>query len=248
MCVFFFYVKMPLLWASGFCLPLFTRVGWRHIVKGANASKHVLPNSCHQRRRKHEHLTSTTPASVDLAGRHKKQHVAPREHPVSSTRTQPPFFPSPNDITSHTKHHHRTRTQDLWSIGVISYILLCGYPPFYGKTDKEIFISVRRGEYDFPGPEWDTVSDEAKEFVKRLLMLDPNERPTASEVSSLRFVVGPVGAFLEREGERRWGTLWLELFLRQRVAVPRVGLPLSVSFWFDHGLLFIVSPFLNEKT
>lgn len=68
---------------------------------------------------------------------------------------------------------------------MIAYILLCGYPPFYGKTDKEIFASVRRGEYDFPGPEWDTVSDAAKEFVEELLMLDPGERPTASEALKL---------------------------------------------------------------
>ncbi|CAN0417637.1 unnamed protein product, partial [Ectocarpus sp. 13 AM-2016] len=71
---------------------------------------------------------------------------------------------------------------DLWSIGVIAYILLCGYPPFYGRTDKDIFASVSRGQYDFPGPEWDTVSDDAKAFVGKLLMLDPAERPTASEV------------------------------------------------------------------
>lgn len=66
---------------------------------------------------------------------------------------------------------------------MISYILLCGYPPFYGKTDKDIFASVRRGEYDFPGLEWDTVSDAAKEFIGELLRLDPSDRPTASEAS-----------------------------------------------------------------
>lgn len=68
---------------------------------------------------------------------------------------------------------------------MIAYILLCGYPPFYGRTDKDIFASVRRGEYDFPGPEWDTVSDAAKEFIGKLLMLDPGERPTASEALKL---------------------------------------------------------------
>ena len=71
---------------------------------------------------------------------------------------------------------------DLWSIGVNAYILLCGYPPFYGKTDRDIFDSVRAGIYDFPSPEWDTVSDAAKDFVQGLLRLNPSERPTASEV------------------------------------------------------------------
>lgn len=65
---------------------------------------------------------------------------------------------------------------------MITYILLCGYPPFYGNTDRDIFNSVRIGKYDFPSPEWDTVSDAAREFVDRLLKLDPSERATAGEV------------------------------------------------------------------
>lgn len=51
---------------------------------------------------------------------------------------------------------------DLWSIGVIMFILLCGYPPFYGANDAEIFKAVQRVDYRFLSPEWDSVSDEAK--------------------------------------------------------------------------------------
>lgn len=51
---------------------------------------------------------------------------------------------------------------DLWSIGVITFILLCGYPPFHGSNDAEIFRSVQRVEYRFLSPEWDDISDEAK--------------------------------------------------------------------------------------
>ncbi|CAM9920209.1 unnamed protein product [Scytosiphon promiscuus] len=99
---------------------------------------------------------------------------------VMTTRVGTPYYIAPEVLG-----RSYTKACDLWSIGVIAYILLCGYPPFYGKTDKEIFCSVRRGEYDFPGPEWDTVSDEAKAFVRRLLVLDPNERPAASEALNL---------------------------------------------------------------
>ena len=69
-----------------------------------------------------------------------------------------------------------TKSCDIWSIGVITYILLCGYPPFYGDSDAEIFDSVRTGKFDFPSPEWDDISVTAKEFVRYLLQKDPRER------------------------------------------------------------------------
>lgn len=70
---------------------------------------------------------------------------------------------------------------DLWSIGVITYILLAGYPPFYGESDQEIFASVRHGYFDFPSPEWDKISTEAKDFITQLLQKDPTARMSASE-------------------------------------------------------------------
>ena len=59
---------------------------------------------------------------------------------------------------------------------MITYILLCGYPPFYGDSDTQIFESVRVGKFDFPSPEWDEISETAKEFVKDLLKKDPKLR------------------------------------------------------------------------
>jgi len=51
---------------------------------------------------------------------------------------------------------------DLWSAGVIMYVLLCSYPPFDGDSDKDILRSVCRGKYSFPSPEWDDVSVEVR--------------------------------------------------------------------------------------
>jgi serine/threonine protein kinase len=70
---------------------------------------------------------------------------------------------------------------DLWSAGVIMYVLLCSYPPFDGDTDKEILRSVCRGKYAFPSPEWDDVSTEAKNLIRKLLSKNPRRRPTATE-------------------------------------------------------------------
>jgi len=69
---------------------------------------------------------------------------------------------------------------DMWSAGCILYILLCGYPPFYGDDDKEILEMVQRGKFDFDGEEWDDISKEAKDLIKKLIC-KPEKRLTAQE-------------------------------------------------------------------
>jgi len=70
---------------------------------------------------------------------------------------------------------------DCWSIGVITYVLLCGFPPFYGKTQNILFDRILKAEYDFPDPEWTAVSAHAKDFIKKLLVISPEERYTAKQ-------------------------------------------------------------------
>ncbi|KJP89697.1 CAMK/CDPK protein kinase [Plasmodium fragile] len=70
---------------------------------------------------------------------------------------------------------------DLWSAGVLFYILLCGYPPFYGESDHEILIRVKSGKFNFKGKEWSDVTEEARDLIKRCLTMDPQKRTTASE-------------------------------------------------------------------
>jgi calcium/calmodulin-dependent protein kinase I len=53
---------------------------------------------------------------------------------------------------------------DVWSIGVIAYILLCGYPPFYDENDANLFAQIIRGEYEFDSPYWDDISDSGRWF------------------------------------------------------------------------------------
>uniref|UniRef100_A0A8C2GY78 non-specific serine/threonine protein kinase n=1 Tax=Cyprinus carpio TaxID=7962 RepID=A0A8C2GY78_CYPCA len=74
---------------------------------------------------------------------------------------------------------------DMWSLGVIMYILLCGFPPFYSNTGQAISPGMKRrirmGQYEFPKPEWAEVSEEAKQLINQLLKTDPNERMTIEQ-------------------------------------------------------------------
>lgn len=69
---------------------------------------------------------------------------------------------------------------DLWSAGCILYILLVGYPPFYHEDEFEILKMVQRGSFDFEGEEWQTISKEAKDLIKKLITR-PEKRLTAQE-------------------------------------------------------------------
>lgn len=71
---------------------------------------------------------------------------------------------------------------DVWSFGVITYILLCGFPPFYADNDAQLFEKIKKGQYEFLKPYWDPISDEAKAFVKRMLVVDPKARATVDQL------------------------------------------------------------------
>jgi len=78
---------------------------------------------------------------------------------------------------------------DLWSIGVITYILLCGYPPFYDQNNVELYKQILACRYEFEKPWWDNISEDAKEFIRKLLVLDPAKRYTAKQAVMHPFIV-----------------------------------------------------------
>ena len=59
---------------------------------------------------------------------------------------------------------------DMWSLGVIIYILLCGYPPFHDSNQPRLFKKIRAGQYRFDSPYWDNVSEQAKDLIRHLLV------------------------------------------------------------------------------
>jgi len=100
-----------------------------------------------------------------------------------STRAGTPYYVAPQVLQG--KYDYLC---DLWSVGVIMYILLCGYPPFYGRNDQEVLSKVKRGNFSFQEKDWGRISGDAKDLIRNLLRLDPNERFSASEALSHQWI------------------------------------------------------------
>ncbi|CAD8206359.1 unnamed protein product [Paramecium octaurelia] len=91
---------------------------------------------------------------------------------------------TPYYIAPEVLNHNYNEKCDVWSCGVILYILLCGYPPFTGKNENEIFEKVKIGKFKFPIEEWDSISREAKSLIQRMLQVDVTSRYSASQALS----------------------------------------------------------------
>ncbi|KAG8450909.1 hypothetical protein GDO86_003253 [Hymenochirus boettgeri] len=83
-----------------------------------------------------------------------------------------------------------SKAVDCWSIGVITYILLCGYPPFYEDTESRLFEKIREGSYEFESPFWDDISKSAKDFISCLLEKDPKKRHNCEKALQHPWIAG----------------------------------------------------------
>ncbi|GAA0162773.1 non-receptor serine/threonine protein kinase [Lithospermum erythrorhizon] len=85
-------------------------------------------------------------------------------------------------LAAEVLRRHYGSEVDIWSVGVILYILLSGFPPFFGEKEQEIFDSIKRGHLDFSSDPWPSISNSAKDLVKKMLREDPKERLSTAEV------------------------------------------------------------------
>lgn len=69
-------------------------------------------------------------------------------------------------------------------------IRLCGFPPFYAESNKDLFEMIKKGEFDFPSPHWDPISDLGKDLIKRILAIDPAKRLDGDAILAHPWIVG----------------------------------------------------------
>nr|XP_050855403.1 MAP kinase-activated protein kinase 2 [Vespula vulgaris] len=142
---------------------------------------------------------------------------------------------------------------DIWSLGVIMYILLCGFPPFYSNHGLAISPGmkkrIRLGQYDFPAPEWSNVSVQARDLIKGMLCTDPAQRLQIDEVMRNKWIakyteVPPTplhtGRVL-REGEELWPEVQEEM--TRSLATMRVDYDTANLKQLDHTN----NPLLNKR-
>jgi calcium/calmodulin-dependent protein kinase I len=107
---------------------------------------------------------------------------------LMSTACGTPGYVAPEVL----KNEPYDRAVDMWSLGVILYILLCGFPPFYHENTSQLYKQIKKGEYDFPDPYWTDISAEAKNLVSLLLTVNPKKRITAEGVLAHPWIVGQI--------------------------------------------------------
>jgi len=95
---------------------------------------------------------------------------------VLTTKAGTPYYVAPQVLAG-----KYDQSADLWSCGVIMYVLLCGYPPFYGETDADVLTKVRLGNFTFNAADWKNVSEDAKNLIRQLLKMNPRDRFTAEQ-------------------------------------------------------------------
>ncbi|EGV61146.1 Pkinase-domain-containing protein [Yamadazyma tenuis ATCC 10573] len=94
-------------------------------------------------------------------------------------------YTAPEVITANQdidKQNYYSKAVDIWSLGCLLYTILCGFPPFYDDDSSKLTLKILNGDYTFLSPWWDEISDEVKDLIAKMLVINPNNRITIDEI------------------------------------------------------------------
>lgn len=114
---------------------------------------------------------------------------------------------------------------DMWSCGVILYVLLCGFPPFYADNDAELYELIKSGSYSFPNPYWGDISQSAKDLIQKLLVVDPSKRMSSIQALLHPFITNYRSLSFNRGIRRELS----EYLVTQKKLKKAVGAPKEIS-------------------
>uniref|UniRef100_A0A3Q1C776 calcium/calmodulin-dependent protein kinase n=1 Tax=Amphiprion ocellaris TaxID=80972 RepID=A0A3Q1C776_AMPOC len=134
---------------------------------------------------------------------------------------------------------------DMWACGVILYILLVGYPPFWDEDQHRLYQQIKAGAYDFPSPEWDTVTPEAKDLINKMLTINPSKRITAAEALKHPWICqrSTVASMMHRQETVEC----LKKFNARRKLKVRLLAILHASIYVEQSIQSPFSPPLSRK-
>eukprot|EP01147_Barroeca_monosierra_P006709 gene6709-7556_t len=150
-------------------------------------------NHCHEKRIIHRDLK---PENLLLASREPNAPIKVTDFGLAVIMEQGPtyfgFAGTPGYLSPEViRRVPYDAAVDVWASGVILYILLVGYPPFWEEDHQKLYAQIKNAKYDFPSPEWDTVTAEAKELIKIMLEPNPKKRPTVKELLKHPWIARP---------------------------------------------------------
>ncbi|MEQ2246749.1 hypothetical protein ILYODFUR_002421 [Ilyodon furcidens] len=108
------------------------------------------------------------------------------ENGIMSTACGTPGYVAPEVLAQKPY----SKAVDCWSIGVITYILLCGYPPFYEENETRLFSKIMKAQYEFDSPFWDDISESAKDFIRNMMQKSPSMRYTTDQALRHPWIIG----------------------------------------------------------
>lgn len=108
------------------------------------------------------------------------------DHGIMSTACGTPGYVAPEVLAQKPY----SKAVDCWSIGVITYILLCGYPPFFEDNETRLFSKIMRADYAFHAPFWDDISESAKDFIRKMMEKNPSKRFTTEQALRHPWIIG----------------------------------------------------------